>query len=78
MKLDSKVRQLLDESGLPWEIVNGAKHYKLMVQGRMAAILPHGGNSYKWDMVRAAVRRAVRQSASTGGQLHRPPGPSGA
>ncbi len=40
-----KVRAALDATGLPWEIVNGSKHRKLMIAGRQVAVLSYGGNS---------------------------------
>jgi hypothetical protein len=54
---------LLKGSGLPWRIDNGGKHYKIMLAGHLAAILPRNGG---WPEGRAhknmiaQIRRALR------------------
>jgi len=67
MLLPNNVRELLEKSGQPWEIVNGAKHYKLIVGGRMATVLPHspvyaksnGGG--RWRQVLSSIKRTIRK-----------------
>lgn len=40
-----KVREALNATGLPWEIINGSKHRKLVIDGRTVAVMSHGGHS---------------------------------
>jgi hypothetical protein len=42
MKLDSKVKQALNDTGIPWEIEAGSKHFKVRLGGRLAGVYPHG------------------------------------
>ena len=44
-QVSPKVRDALDETGLPWEIRNGSKHRKLVVDGHTVAVMSHGGHS---------------------------------
>ena len=58
------VRKLLDESGVPWEIQGGTKHFKILLGGRMIAIVPLSGARDKSRSARnflAGVRRAIRE-----------------
>jgi hypothetical protein len=52
MRLDKQVREALEQTGLPWEIVNGGKHAHLRVDGQFVSILPYGS--------RAVIPRAVK------------------
>lgn len=42
-----KVREALDGSGLPWELLNGKKHRRLMLDGHQIAVLSYGGHSQR-------------------------------
>ena len=42
MKLHAKIREALEETGLPWDIELGSRHLKIKVSGRLAGILPKG------------------------------------
>ena len=42
MKLDPKVKQALNDTGIPWEVEAGSKHYKVRLGGRLAGVYPHG------------------------------------
>lgn len=42
MKLDPKVRKVLEDTGLPWCVETGTKHYKVRLNGRLVAIYPQG------------------------------------
>lgn len=42
MRLPAKVREALEETGLPWEVELGSRHHKIKVSGRLAGILPKG------------------------------------
>jgi len=42
MKLPDKIHSALEESGLPWVIEEGRKHYHIRLNGRLIGILPKG------------------------------------
>jgi hypothetical protein len=42
MKLDPKVKQALNNTGIPWEVEAGSKHFKVRLGGRLAGVYPHG------------------------------------
>lgn len=63
-RIDPRLRRLLDDSGLPWDLELGKKHMKLTVQGRLAGVLPYtrqreGGRTA--DNLLSAVRRLISQ-----------------
>lgn len=37
-----EIYEALDNTGLPWERVNGKKHVKVYLSGHLIGILPHG------------------------------------
>lgn len=61
MSVPSKVREALEAKGRPWEIVEGKRHNKIKIDGRLVGILPRtfgdeGGRGQK--NVIAQIRRA--------------------
>jgi len=64
-RLPDDLQQLLTESGLPWRIELGTRHYKVFVGTRFCAILPRG--TQRPQRVRAhknavaQIRRAIRE-----------------
>jgi hypothetical protein len=63
------VLQELEESGAPWSIEHGGRHFKLIVFGRLAGILPWGGKSSRRSSdlaaelnTRAQVRRIIKEA----------------
>lgn len=42
MRLDPKVKKALEETGLPWTVETGAKHFKVRLDGRLAGTFPLG------------------------------------
>lgn len=63
-RIDPKLRQALEETGLPWEVVNGGIHFHVRLDGRLVGILPRGGGAADPRALRntiAQVRRAARQ-----------------
>jgi hypothetical protein len=38
-------REALDATGLPWEVVNGSKHKKVYLGGRLVIVLPNARKS---------------------------------
>jgi hypothetical protein len=54
----------LAASGVPYEIENGARHYKIKVGGRLCGILPRSGRGSTNRgilNVMAQVRRAIQE-----------------
>lgn len=42
VKFDPKLKAALNETGLPWTIEPGSKHFKLRLAGRLVSIIPQG------------------------------------
>lgn len=42
MRIHKRIRQALDDTGLPWTIESGSKHFKVRLDGRLVAIYPQG------------------------------------
>lgn len=47
MKLHADVQELLDGCGLPWRVVSGSRHYKLVVAGHVVTILPKSAHAMR-------------------------------
>lgn len=64
-KLDDVVERALEESGVPWTIENGGKHFKIKVGGRLVGVVPKGRRSSAALGVRAAMNTAsqIRRTA---------------
>jgi hypothetical protein len=66
-RLRPDLKELLDASGAPWRLDHGTKHWKLIVNERLAVIIPMKRNpreayhSHKNTL--AQVRRALREEA---------------
>ena len=67
-KIVSEELQLSSQRGFPSEIVNGGKHFKVFVCGRMAGVLSRGNN---WNNdqrsaqnLRSNIRRIVKEQSS--------------
>jgi hypothetical protein len=64
-RVSDALREVLDASGLPWEVRPGGSHMKLYVGRRLAAVLRRGTGKREKPTaqanVLAAVRRAVRE-----------------
>jgi hypothetical protein len=65
-RLDAAIERALEESGVPWTIEVGSKHYKIRVGGRLAGVLPKAGGKGGVFTARAAqntasqIRRVAR------------------
>lgn len=63
-KLYPPLRELLDATGLPWEIIPGRRHQKIFIAGRMVTVVSHGKSLQKGQsdlgQVKSAVRRFVQ------------------
>ena len=42
MKIDPRLADALDATGLPWTTECGTKHYKVRLAGKLVAIYPRG------------------------------------
>ncbi|HEV8503653.1 MAG TPA: hypothetical protein VGR63_18930 [Casimicrobiaceae bacterium] len=67
MMLPPDLRRLLDGCGLPWRIEEGARHRKVIVDGRFISILPKSNSNLRngtWRTHRnsmAHIRRGIRE-----------------
>jgi hypothetical protein len=57
-------RDELEASGLPWEVVNGGRHFHLRLNGQLVGILPKTGcrrEARRTELAQGSnVRRAIR------------------
>lgn len=65
-KLHPEVLELLEASGLKWELRDGRKHHKLVVAGRLVQVIPRGRTAVQPKCRQhlncmAALRRALRE-----------------
>jgi hypothetical protein len=69
VKLPDRLREALDETGLPWEVVCGGKHHKVKLAGKLVAVYPHGKarEAEKRSLLNTItqVRRAARELRPT-------------
>jgi hypothetical protein len=42
MRIDKKVKQTLEDTGLPWCVETGSKHFKIRLNGKLVGTFPHG------------------------------------
>lgn len=68
--LPDVIRAELDRLGLPWEVLRGKKHWKLMVSGRLAVVMSRGParESEKHRRQNLNAVRAIRRVAREMGQ----------
>lgn len=69
MKIDSRIKEALEATGLPWVAENGGKHIKVKLSGRLACILPKGANGNRGGTTRACLNavsqiRAIARSVA--------------
>lgn len=70
-RLHPELVELLEASGLEWELELGTKHHKLRVQGRLVQVIPRGRTAVQPRCRQhlncmASVRRALRELAPSG------------
>ena len=58
MKLPERLREALDNTGLPWKVEDGSKHYKVKLCGRLVAVFPLGK---KRDADKRALLNTITQ-----------------
>jgi hypothetical protein len=65
VKLPNELREALDNTGLPWELELGGKHYKVKLAGRLVGVLPRGkfNGSHKRTLLNTVsqIRRAAQE-----------------
>lgn len=67
--MDKTIREELEKTGLSWEIMQGSKHKKIYLQGRLVGILPRDGKKGAERTVCntiAQIRRAAQSIFSEG------------
>lgn len=57
MRLDPALERALDETGLPWSLEKGKRHWHVRLAGRLAVVLSYGRSH-------AAYRRNTRNAVS--------------
>jgi hypothetical protein len=59
------LRELLDETGLPWELERGSRHWHVRLAGRRISVVPttlkldRGGRCF--ENMAAQIRRSARE-----------------
>lgn len=66
MKLPDELREVLDKTGLPWEVEVGKKHNKVKLAGRLVAVYPHGKAQERY---RRALLNTITQVRRTAREL---------
>lgn len=66
MKLPVELREALDKTGLPWEIENGKKHNKVVLNTRLVGVFPHGK---KCDANRRSLLNTITQVRAMARQI---------
>lgn len=65
MKLPDQLREALDKTGLPWEVIKGGKHNKVKLAGKLVAVYPlgKGRDAEKRSLLNTVsqVRRAAQE-----------------
>lgn len=58
MRLPPEVRRALEATGRAWQIMPGTKHWKLVMDRRLVAVLPrHFRGNGEWRNIITAIRR---------------------
>ncbi len=71
-RADPKLRAALDETGLPWTVEIGGRHYHVRVAGRLVGVWPRSGATETGrgtKNVIAQIRRTAREIRAAGGSL---------
>lgn len=62
MKLDPPIERALEETGLPYEITRGGKHYKIKLSGRLVGVFGIAARSARAEKnIVAQIRRAAKE-----------------
>lgn len=67
MRLRQEIEALLRETGLPWSVELGTRHFKIKLDGQLVGIMPKGAGSSAdkrpWFNLRAQIRRAAKEQS---------------
>jgi hypothetical protein len=66
MKIPSKITETLNGLNVPWEIIVGGKHIKIMVNNQLAGVLPKGGSSERGHRSTLNTVSQIKRIAATG------------
>ena len=66
MKLPERLREALDNTGLPWRVEDGSKHYKVKLCGKLVAVFPFGKAR---DYDKRALLNTITQVRLAAGQI---------
>lgn len=61
LRLDPRLRELLDSSGFEWRLEAGGKHWKIFLGPRLATCLPKGTGYFHMGNVLSQVRRTIKE-----------------
>jgi hypothetical protein len=64
IKILEEIRPDLEALGLAWTVENGAKHYKLRIEGRLVSVMSRGPRIAERREIantRARIRRLARE-----------------
>jgi hypothetical protein len=68
MRLEDRIIRALDETGLPWKVVNGGVHHRVLLAGRQVLVVSRGAKSREKPRRTSngvsAIRRAAKQIRS--------------
>lgn len=68
MRLHPAIKTALEETRMPYELVNGGRHVKIRLAGRLVGILPYNGHQDPDRCLRnlvATIRRSAKEIRST-------------
>lgn len=71
MKIDSKISETLNSLTVPWELVIGGKHIKILVNGQLAGVLPKNGSQSNGKRSILNTMSQIRRVAATGNAARR-------
>lgn len=66
MKVHPAIRDALEQTGLPWDIINGGKHNKVRLAGHLAGILPRASGEGDCRSVRNTISQIRRKAMELG------------
>jgi hypothetical protein len=71
-RVPSRLREILDDSGLEWQLKDGGRHMKLIICGKLITVMPKSRTRNTDNMVGrahlnvlAAARRTIRALKET-------------
>lgn len=62
-QLDKRLRDALEETGLPWSVTQGKRHKLVRLNGALVCILPNGAITERSQHAVLNARAQIRRSA---------------